>query len=94
MKKLFFSALGFMLGFGWGWFWEARTKKIYHLAHVKGYHFHHSLYGIVSILLIPVIWHRNWLNKRSKLISVSIGFSLGVITQHSRSDGFVSITKD
>jgi len=94
-NNLFCLALGFMIGFGWGWLWESTTRKIGHLAHLGGYHFHHSLYGIVSLFLIPVGWYKNWLENKTNLISLTIDFSLGVIIQHSiRGDRFKFITKD
>lgn len=81
------SFIGFLSGFIFGALWERSTKKISHLCHQGGYHFHHSLFGIFVLFFIPFVVDIN------KILFI-ICFGLGVITQHTIQDGFVFITKD
>ncbi|MFH0853130.1 MAG: hypothetical protein V1853_01880 [bacterium] len=80
--------LGILSGFVVGFIWETSTRKIIHLAHRNGYHYHHSLFGLVAFLFIPKFWYD--LNKALFIA----GFGLGIIIQHTINEGFIFITKD
>ena len=79
---------GFFSGFILAILWEITTYKIGHLAHQKGFHFHHSLFGVIAIILIPI-----FCNDFNKTFFVLL-FGIGIITQHSIKEGFIFITKD
>ena len=79
---------GFFSGFILAILWEISTYKIGHLAHQKGCHFHHSLFGVSAFRLIPI------LGNDPKEVLFALCFGIGIITQHSIKDGFVFITKD
>ncbi len=76
MLKLLFSVI---LGFISAFIWEFFSGKIIHQTALilYGYRLHHSLYGIASILYGTT-------NKNHFLI----GFGIGIIIQHTLTDGF------
>lgn len=87
-KRIIYLILGFSSGFIFAFLWEVSTLKIGHLAHQKGYHFHHSLFGLIAFLFIPKFW-----GDMNKVLFV-FGFGTGVIIQHAIKEGFIFITKD
>ena len=89
-QNVTYVILGFSSGFLFGFLWDIATFKIgtQHMAHQNGYHYHHSLFGLISFLLIPKLWGD--INKAL----FAFGFGIGVILQHYLKDGFVFITKD
>lgn len=66
----------------------SKVKKLDRLGRHKGYHFHHSVYGLTSFIMVPfTLTHFT--------ISLAlIGFGLGVIIDHTIEEGFVFITKE
>lgn len=86
--KITHSLLGFLSGFAFAFLWEITTPGIGYLAHQGGYHFHHSLFGLLAFLFVPLF--RNDFNKTLFIA----GFGLGVILQHTIKEGFVFVTKD
>ncbi len=86
--KTIYVALGLFCGFFLGFLWEVSTLKIGHMAYRNGYHYHHSLFGLVAFLLLPKFW-----DDPNKAFFV-VGFGIGMITQHTVKEGFIFITKD
>jgi hypothetical protein len=78
----------FLGGFVFALTWEVSTLRIGHWAYQKGYHFHHSLFGIAAFLFVPLFW------EESNKVIVLLGFGTGIIVQHSIKEGFRFITKD
>ena len=68
--------------------WGILTFKIGHLVHRAGLHFHHSLLGLLALMLIP--FYKDSFDK----IMLIVGFSVGIIIQHTIKEGFIFITKD
>ncbi len=79
--------LGFLIGFMFASTWERITRRIGHLAYQKGVHFHHSLFGLLVLLFVPLVWDRP-----DRVLSI-IGFGVGIIVQHSIKEGLVFITR-
>ena len=89
-----FLALYFGLGYLFAFLWEfvtAQILKIDHFACQKGYHFHHSCFGLICFVLsICFLGKENYAAAAKILI-----FGVGIIVQHTLTkDGFVFITKD
>jgi hypothetical protein len=85
--KTAYVLIGFLSGFVFAFLWETATRRADHLAYQWGYHFHHSLFGLLAFLSIPLV--RNDSNKTM----FALGFGLGAILQHTLNEGFVFITK-
>ena len=64
------------------------VKKLDRLGRHKGYHFHHSIYGVTSLFVVPfTITHF--------IVTLAlIGFGLGVIIDHTIEEGFIFITRE
>lgn len=81
---------GFVSGLVVSYTWEfitVRLLKIGHLAYQHGYHFHHSLLSLpfsISVLFIQQLHHQFFV----------IGIAIGIVLQHSTTDGFVFISKE
>ncbi len=87
--KITHTLLGFSSGFIFAFLlWKITASKIGYLTHQGGYHFHHSLFGLLAFLFIPIF--RSDSNKTFFIV----GFGLGVILQHTIKERFVFITKD
>jgi len=77
---------GFVLSFLWGDV-TANKLKIGYLANWFGYHVHHSMFGVIGLLLVPVL-------RTTTLQKVMIvGFSIGILVEHTVNDAFVFLTK-
>ena len=87
-ERVTYLIFGFSSGFIFGFLWEVSTLKIGHWAHQKGYHYHHSLFGLIAFLFIPKFW-----GDMNKAL-FAFGFGVGAIIQHSIKEGFIFITKD
>ena len=82
------TILGLFLGFLFGFLWEKFTLRINYLAHRNGYHYHHSLFGLVGFLFIPMFW-----GDLNKVLFIA-GFGIGVILHHTIKEGFIFYTRD
>ena len=89
MKKLFSSTTGIIAGFLFGWLWETATLPIGHLAYQNGYHYHHSLFAPLFLVISAFFIKR----KPNKAIFL-VGLAIGVFIQHILSDGPVFITRE
>ena len=58
---------------------------------INGYHLHHSLYGVLLIIVSIFLYI---LKTDVAIISPIIGFSLGNILQHTKKEKFVFIDKN
>lgn len=64
-----------------------KTKRWHHIGIKKGYHIHHSVWGIAVFALTP-------LTMSNILETVAlVGFGIGIIIEHTISDSFVFINK-
>ncbi len=89
--ELLYLFVGFCSGFLFSFIWEFVTMNILKTgkyAYVGGFHFHHSLFGLVAFLLTLV-----YKNDYVKVVFF-IGFGVGVITQHTITDRLVFISRD
>jgi hypothetical protein len=65
------------------------TKKIDKIiSRHKGYHIHHSMYGLTSFMIVPLTLTHYGLSM------ALVGFGLGIIIDHTIEEGFIFITKD
>jgi hypothetical protein len=81
MVFLFSTLLGYILAYGWEYFCIKIIKKTSLL--ILGYRLHHSIIGLIIILLGMV----------SNSLYV-IGIGVGVIMQHTITDGFRFVSKE
>ena len=88
IRKAGCAILGLFFGFLFGFLWEKLTLRIDHLAHRNGHHYHHSLFGLLVFLFIPMFWDD--LNQ----VLLIAGFGIGVILHHTIKEGFIFLTKD
>ncbi|KKR11698.1 MAG: hypothetical protein UT39_C0004G0057 [Candidatus Woesebacteria bacterium GW2011_GWA1_39_21] len=83
-------SLGVILGFITGKMWSNTfyklQKMITHKTFLKNYHIHHSLGGLI-ISLLAVIILNNWLE------TIIVGLGIGMLIEHTISNGFVFLTK-
>lgn len=69
--------------------YDSHPEKIEKISTKKGYHFHHSMYGLTSFLAVPVM-----IDNHHMLTTVMlIGLGLGIIIEHTIQCGFVFLTK-
>lgn len=75
-----------MLGFAIAWFYEYFTVNILKKDALifLGWRLHHSLYGLICILL-GIGFNKN---------VFLVGFGIGILVQHAITDGFWFITKE
>jgi hypothetical protein len=66
------------------------VKKLDRIGRHKGYHFHHSMYGLTSFMAVPFALR----NHHFLTTLILIGFGLGLIIDHTIEEGFVFITKE
>lgn len=57
---------------------------------VKGYRLHHSLYGLIGLMFSLFFF----LNGRIEAFQVLIGLSIGILVQHTLTDGFRFVSKE
>lgn len=70
--------------------YDSNPEKIEKITTKKGYHFHHSMYGVTSFLAVPImIDHHHVLTTL-----VLLGLGLGIIIEHTIKCGFVFLTKE
>jgi len=97
MPETILFLLAFSLGFSASRSWfifsygsHPMAKKLDRIGLHKGYHFHHSMYGLTSFMVVPF----TLTNHHVLITLVLIGFGLGVIIDHTIEEGFIFITKD
>lgn len=66
---------------------QKKARRFHHIGIKKGYHIHHSMYGVVAFALTPITFG-NILETLAL-----IGFGLGIIIEHTTHDGFVFVNK-
>lgn len=90
VRVLTFFILGFVMSRAWNYL-TVYVIKTYKCAHIKGIHFHHSLFGVISIFLAVYFF----LNRDLEKFFILTSFGIGIIVEHTLSVcGFVFITKD
>ncbi len=97
MSEIVLFLLAFSLGFSASRLWfiflyrsHPMVKKLDKIGLHKGYHFHHSMYGLTSFMVVPF----TITNNHVLITLILIGFGLGVIIDHTIEEGFIFITKD
>lgn len=80
MTIIIFTILGFLLAFGWELFCSKILKKTSFI--IFNWRLHHSLYGLFFIGLGFIIQN-----------IMLIGLGIGIIIQHTMTDGFRFISK-
>ena len=81
--------LGFSLSKVISFVYDYNPKKIEKITTKKGYHFHHSIYGLTSFFAAPIMINRHHVLTTLMLI----GLGLGIIIEHTIQCGFVFLTK-
>lgn len=69
--------------------YDSNPEKIERITTKKGYHFHHSMYGLTSFFAVPIMINNNHV----LTTIVLIGLGLGIIIEHTIQCGFVFLTK-
>lgn len=69
--------------------YDSNPEKIERITTKKGYHFHHSMYGLTSFFAAPIMINNNHV----LTTLVLIGLGLGIIIEHTIQCGFVFLTK-
>ena len=67
---------------------EGKTEKVEKFTTPKGYHVHHSMYGVTSLFIIPFTAGHHVMTTIFLL-----GFGIGIILEHTIEEGFVFISK-
>lgn len=81
--------LGFFLSKFVSFVYDSSPERIEKITTKKGYHFHHSMYGLTSFLPVPIMID----NHHVLTTFVLIGLGLGIIIEHTIHCGFIFITK-
>jgi hypothetical protein len=88
MESLFILLSSTFFGYGFSDFViQKKAKRWHHVGIKKGYHFHHSMYGVVALALTPMTF-----GNIIETIALA-GFGLGIIIEHTIHDSFVFINK-
>ena len=95
MFKIVIFLLALFLGFVLSRLWyklsytsHPTTKKIDKIGRHKGYHLHHSIYGLTSFMIVPfTLTH-------FAVSMALVGFGLGIIIDHTIEEGFIFITRN
>ncbi len=82
--------LGFFLSRFVSFIYDSNPEKIEKITTKKGYHFHHSMYGLTSFLPVPIMID----NHHVLTTFMLIGLGLGIIIEHTIKCGFIFITKE
>ncbi len=80
---------GFFLSRLVSYIYDSNPEKIEKITTKKGYHFHHSMYGLTSFFPVPILID----NHHVLTTFVLIGLGLGIIIEHTLQCGFNFITK-
>jgi hypothetical protein len=81
--------LGLLISRILSYIYDSNPDKIDKLTTPKGYHLHHSMYGITSFVAVPFMFDHHHFATTLFLL----GFGLGVILEHTIQCGFVFLTK-
>lgn len=79
------TVTGLAAGYCLGYLWEETTRDVGHLAHIGGYHFHHSLFGPLCLLVLPFV-------QGTAGVVLVPALGAGFVLHHGVSDRFVFIT--
>lgn len=66
---------------------QKKARRWHHIGIKKGYHLHHSMYGLALFALTPIT-----VGNLVETLAV-VGFGLGIIIEHTIHDGFVFVNK-
>ena len=89
LTLFFYSLIGFKLGWFFSVIWVKLTVPIKKVSVVGGFHLHHSIWGLVAILISLFFIHR------VTLFIFLLNIGAGIILEHGiKHDGFVFITKE
>jgi hypothetical protein len=80
MTLIITSILGFILAYGWEYFCTHIIKRTALI--ILGYRLHHSLYGLLFIVLGLYVQN-----------IILIGLGIGILIQHTVTDGFRFLSK-
>jgi hypothetical protein len=84
------SISGFLLSSFVSFIYNSSPEKVERLTTKKGYHIHHSMYGLTSFMAAPIMIS----NHHPLTTLILIGLGLGIITEHTIRCGFNFITKE
>lgn len=82
--------LGFLVSRISFYLYESNPDKLESITTHKGYHVHHSVYGVTSFFAVPFMLG----NHHFITTIILIGLGLGIIIDHTIEEGFMFITKD
>jgi hypothetical protein len=91
LNVLLFTFIGLLIGFYCShvqYFIYKRTRQLAVIGRQRGYHLHHSLFGLI-LYTLPLFIHMSLLQV---FFVVSIG--TGIIIDHTLKEGFIFITKE
>jgi len=81
--------LGFFLSKFISFVYDSYPEKFEKITTKKGYHFHHSMYGLTSFFAVPIMIDNN--HVLTTFVLLGLGF--GIIIEHTIQCGFIFITK-
>lgn len=84
------SISGFLLSRFVSFIYNSSPERVERITTKKGYHFHHSMYGLTSFLAAPIMIS----NHHALTTLILIGLGLGIIIEHTIHCGFIFITKE
>jgi hypothetical protein len=89
MKLLTVACVGFGIGIVTTIIYEKLTEGL--RVYWGDYHLHHSLYGLVLIVISIILY---LLHCEMITVVIIVGFSVGNIFQHTKAEGFIFINRD
>ena len=88
VESLFVLFSSTFFGYGFSDFViQKKARRWHHVGIKKGYHFHHSIYGVAALALTPMT-----LGNIIETVALA-GFGLGIIIEHTAHEGFIFINK-
>lgn len=85
---LFALFCGFLFSRFLYFIYESKEETMERLTTPKGYHLHHSMYGVTSLFIVPFTASHHIFTTIFLL-----GFGIGIIIEHTLEEGFVFISK-
>lgn len=64
-----------------------KAKRFHHRGYIRGYHIHHSMYGVSIFFFLPLTFHHI-----AETIFLA-GLGLGIIIEHTVHEGFKFIER-
>jgi len=81
---IFASTIGYLFS---DYIIQKKAKRWHHIGIKKGYHVHHSVYGLATFFFIPIT-----IQNAFETVCF-VGFGVGIIVEHTLHDGFVFISR-